>query len=1142
MSSDNSKRRSILFTFFPKEKEKEQKFEVLNRKKIVAPAAKASSASSVPKTVAKPARNPYVKSAAAPAPAIKQPQAVQRRSTSPTRPQQQVRKTSSPLKSKNKAKTETETISQFDIPMANLNVDATGLPPVKDFNSTFNVPPVTIKGRSVSLMASGRETFRRKPPQLNTVVDDVVKRIDHEDPSITETASPAATYNESVYSGSYQDSVNVTSIVGSRVSLMKLEPEPEAAQLVTSQPAMQLESQPKLDSLQVAELTKEEGQQSQDEEFPGENLPGELPNEELLNEELPGELPNEELPEEKLPGEELPGVKSQAEEIENPLEKAQHYDEPLTHEERHFDEPKLPLDELPAEPKHQEPQYETEQQNEDQPVQFPSDEFKSNIFPKIPSLIRYPDSFPTTSKAHYRKTSDLLSIEQENSDSEDSEDNDNDSNNKLDFKQPTFKFGYSNSSGISSTEFFDAQDDLVENNNSANTSTDAEANTTQETIEQDSVLPLINKKIRPLEFHRKTKSIATEASIYSTHYDNKDNNKRDTSHGKQLSLSDDLLRDIEIFHQETTKNLNNDDDDDEEEDDDSEKHGQLSPISPLKVALEPKVPNLIDSPIKNEIKVDEESSLFQDSDDEKQQIDNANKNFAKLAIDSDGSLSPEINYKTKSLSPEIDQEKHSLLDIPDDLIPHVASSSVDNEGESDERGSSIEKQSFHYQPPQRKFHVVNTGDYSDDDEEEEDSDDDEAYREVSSENDDEFSYSGSFYNEDEKLNTNYTIVNQDNEQSSIEHDAYTEGDEKEQADNSESEGFTSSSDYNDESQELSFQARPAVVSEYNLDNIPMLPTNKSVHISEPPQVSVPALTATESRDISIPSSPERSEFPQEETEVQDEDDADDYQQFVKKQEEQQQQNLTVPVYDRREGVVAPVQYVKYKGLSRRPPPLTNGPITTRTARSLSNADPNPNLYNIAPLKPEDELQASQLLDSHVAERSGYIEMLRLRDGTANSSVSCSKWGLPIGISDNNKTLKLSAASKTAIRKTVHSSRNDLKHGKIRPRLLASEVDENDQQQQVGVSGSSKLNINISEIQDNSLFDRNHSRQSSIGSPNAYPITINSPQKKDFDVSVQRSGTLLDNRQNAQIAIARSGSVVNAPAKNMTLYIANPDIE
>ncbi|CCH42483.1 hypothetical protein BN7_2028 [Wickerhamomyces ciferrii] len=263
-------------------------------------------------------------------------------------------------------------------------------------------------------------------------------------------------------------------------------------------------------------------------------------------------------------------------------------------------------------------------------------------------------------------------------------------------------------------------------------------------------------------------------------------------------------------------------------------------------------------------------------------------------------------------------------------------------------------------------------------------------------------------------------------------------------------------------------------------------------------------------------------------------------------------STTSPInaYDRRDDTVAPVQYAKVaSAASRRPPPLSAAPKTTRAARSLSTSQPPP-AFNYNTLQ---ENQANDLTvpppEAHEPEKSSYVEMLRMSSGTANSDVSARTWGVPIGIADIDHSKMSTHSSRTAYKRAQRTNKSDLKHGKIKPRLLASEVDDDDISTEVVSTMDGQSSINELEksrtpslhspSQSLSNFSPNRTPSSVSGFTNSLPGSGNSAAAQ---AALTRSGTLLNDRIGPQLG--RSGSVMSTvkPVNNMTLYIANPDID
>ncbi|ODV76292.1 uncharacterized protein CYBJADRAFT_165597 [Cyberlindnera jadinii NRRL Y-1542] len=238
------------------------------------------------------------------------------------------------------------------------------------------------------------------------------------------------------------------------------------------------------------------------------------------------------------------------------------------------------------------------------------------------------------------------------------------------------------------------------------------------------------------------------------------------------------------------------------------------------------------------------------------------------------------------------------------------------------------------------------------------------------------------------------------------------------------------------------------------------------------------------------------------------------------------------VYDRRANeVVAPVSYLSAGGQRRRRPPPPD--IPTRSGRSASLTQPI-NTYNSV-----KEVAESRPVIQHEPQKSNYVEMLRLGTGIANTNAKASQWGLPIGISDNDYS---KASWRTSYKRSSRVTKNDLKHGKIKQRQLALEVgdDDDDESLATAARGSSELKRN-----DTGHSIGANSTTTSIGgalvSPGSHSSMSFSP-KRDSVPSVTRSGTLLNDKISPQISIGRSGTVRDGDKGHMTLFIANPDIQ
>ncbi|KAH3677645.1 hypothetical protein WICMUC_001748 [Wickerhamomyces mucosus] len=230
-------------------------------------------------------------------------------------------------------------------------------------------------------------------------------------------------------------------------------------------------------------------------------------------------------------------------------------------------------------------------------------------------------------------------------------------------------------------------------------------------------------------------------------------------------------------------------------------------------------------------------------------------------------------------------------------------------------------------------------------------------------------------------------------------------------------------------------------------------------------------------------------------------------------------------YDRRgEQIAEPVKHInQYHGVSRRPPQNeVNSSNATRPARSSSVTSPPPNAYNSI----GDTKEEHSIIFTHVPERSNYVERLRLSSGTANSDVSSTVWGLPIGISDSDDLKKSSTLNlRSKYKRAQRPNMIDLKHGKIKPRLLASEIDEDEDEDTVGSLLNSRGSVELERLKTTNTTSTVISPSRSIlGSPNKDSIARGNFSSEKTDIG--RSGTILES---------------SGPKSRLTLFIANPDV-
>lgn len=144
--------------------------------------------------------------------------------------------------------------------------------------------------------------------------------------------------------------------------------------------------------------------------------------------------------------------------------------------------------------------------------------------------------------------------------------------------------------------------------------------------------------------------------------------------------------------------------------------------------------------------------------------------------------------------------------------------------------------------------------------------------------------------------------------------------------------------------------------------------------------------------------------------------------------------------------------------------------------------------NLATLKKSMNLKPGE------GERSYYVLSIRRSSGTSYNETGPSKWKLPVGIlpvdksalydNSNGRYLRLGGASTSAYRKKT--SGVELKHGHLKPRLLAAEIDEYDDNTSLGLVSSTNLAVNGTQFNSSTISNKssdsskNTSRENSLG--------------------------------------------------------------
>lgn len=722
-------------------------------------------------------------------------------------------------------------------------------------------------------------------------------------------------------------------------------------------------------------------------------------------------------------------------------------------------------------------------------------------------------------------------------------------------------------------EFFDAEEHSTRSNVDLDKTTPAlqgltlqvQADDEEKRQESDFESDASSVKVKPLRFHKKTPSSASTMTNSVPDYSVLSTRGMTTTtgtHKKQLSLSDEIMRDIENFQPGGIHYVPMVDSD----------HEEVSPVTPLNnLNGIGETVELVPTPLALEDDDEDEDfgasrrfvsdgildkgqrerkgwdSLFHDSsDDELKRLSDREQGVVEQE-DGDYSLSssvaPEIDYRgspienaehsrlglesdeyssdeevgpAPSYRPSIPRSS-SITDLhertsSDQFSPDVGSSyspvspsipgdlyAVENDVDSCSPGSKDMDSVYAYQSPERTtFRVMN-----DDDDvttPQMRSPTQEAPRRFHVVNDGNYSESDSDSFDAcarEDINNDYSVVRQEN---------YLKTQRSSVA----------------SSEALSFTAKSPKDSYFEIDSnpkdalaMPLLNGDASdaslslVSSTGPPSISTPQQSILTPHEVP---SPMLSEF---------------------------EPLAAANVYDRRANdVVAPVAYIS-QGMSkpRRPPPPD---VPTRSGRSASISQPK-NMYNSV----KEDLEVPQV-HQHEPQKSNYVELLRLGAGTTNTNARASEWGLPIGISKNDYT-KATSSWRVSYKKPTRSSKNDLKHGRVKQRQLALEVgDDEEDDQSLGTGG--RDSVELKRLDTATSTSASTSASVGVGLRTSSPsqsTTSFSPKREPTPQSITRTGTLKTDRVLSvpQVSVGRSGTVVRDGDKgHMTLYIANPDIE
>lgn len=172
----------------------------------------------------------------------------------------------------------------------------------------------------------------------------------------------------------------------------------------------------------------------------------------------------------------------------------------------------------------------------------------------------------------------------------------------------------------------------------------------------------------------------------------------------------------------------------------------------------------------------------------------------------------------------------------------------------------------------------------------------------------------------------------------------------------------------------------------------------------------------------------------------------------------------------------------------------------------------------------------------VGTGSKYVKEMRKKSGTVWCDVSSKVWGLPIGVAERaSGSYSALAPSKGYLRKAM-----DIRHSHLTPRLLASEVEDDDEDEIVSPAAD---NASISR---GGLGHSSGGSVSTIRTPTMDQASVASAGSHDNNNTTSLSNTNNNNSHKAQTRErANSGSStksVEEEVGKIKLFVANPDTD
>lgn len=197
--------------------------------------------------------------------------------------------------------------------------------------------------------------------------------------------------------------------------------------------------------------------------------------------------------------------------------------------------------------------------------------------------------------------------------------------------------------------------------------------------------------------------------------------------------------------------------------------------------------------------------------------------------------------------------------------------------------------------------------------------------------------------------------------------------------------------------------------------------------------------------------------------------------------------------------------------------------------------------NLAALKKTLNLKPGE------GERSNYVLAIRKAAGTSYNELTRMKWKLPVGIlpvdksatkeNSNGKYMKLAGNLLAASRKKT--SGVELKHGHLKPRLLAAEIDEGDDSTAISLAKTpltqSSVNLKVTETNSNKTVSSENSLMRTTTDVSVVTGDTNSIVTTTTDTNASGRGESSGNGLKRNESIASSNSSGSLSDKNFTNF-------